>query len=796
MIAQDTSQALLRSRNLKLQPFSRLPNRVAFTLAIGFAFGFISIVLALVYAVRAPVPPGIVDQDYVTLGRRMADRDTFSDFFLRTVENVPTLAPEVRWAHAKVFERAMWVSGPQGALEQAVTREVSTNYLQLFGVNATLGYVFPPVEVGGRTAVLSYRLWKRLFPDTKDVAGLELSVQGGGEVLPVVGVAAEQFNGALDEAIDVWILVPSAMGSPNTFVVENGYIMFGVLQEAGHFARLQSLLASYKFENKGAEHDSLELVRSIELQPDQRKDVRVRLAWLGLLVVALIIMALTTLADYLLADHYVRQEEQVIRMAVGATPFDVYRETLVRHGGIVLAMAIVAMFLGGYAADVVTRVEPFASYVGKLGRDARAFGMTGGATLLTLGFLLSAAYVSRFVSKTSRAIATVGGSPLTIRSSRTIRRVLLAAAAASLLLVASLVFRYAAEARHSLSLAHTGVAALEVTSSTLSTDVIASNPAVVSAGRSQMPLLGATYVKNLPFVGTRMRLRGHPGLEEMVFHRNRVSAQYFSTVGLELLAGTDLDGVSNTEVVLSRSAATLIADDPTAAVGMAVTFAPDSSRGDAAKPTIATVVGVVEDIPYTHAAEKPLLVFYSAIPLGTPMGWWASFWYVRHTGPIDGILASVEDAVDSLNFRVTYLGTLVEVFRDQFLAKRAVDAILALCGAFAVALAFAGVSSSMARSISSEKHDIAIHLSVGATKSHLIRGYLTQLLIDLLFATVALCAIVFAVKVLAPGFWLVLDPWLLLAFVLPAMAGLCSLLVARLIVRASAVYSVNSLFQR
>ena len=327
-------------------------------------------------------------------------------------------------------------------------------------------------------------------------------------------------------------------------------------------------------------------------------------------------------------------------------------------------------------------------------------------------------------------------------------------------------------------------------------DAIARNPAVVSAARSEMPLLGAAYIKNLPFVGTRMRVRGRPSLQEVVFHRNRVSAQYFATVGLEFLAGTDLNGVSDTEVVLSRSAATRIADDPTAAVGMAVTFVPYSNRGNTEKPTTATVVGVVEDIPYTHAAEKPMLVFYSATPLGTPMEWGISFWYVRHTGSIDGILASMEDVVDGLNFRITYLGTLVDVFRDQFLAKRAVEAILALCGAFAVGLALAGVSSSMARSISSEKHDIAIRLSVGATKGDLIREYLTQLSIDLLLATVALCAIVFAVRVSPWGFWLVSDPWLLLAFVLPTMVGLCSLLVGRLIARASGVYSVNSLFHR
>ena len=281
-----------------------------------------------------------------------------------------------------------------------------------------------PIEVGGRTAVLSHRLWQRLFTQTDDVAGLELSLQGGGEVLPVVGVASEEFNGVLDGAIDVWILASPAARSPSTFVVENGYIMFGVLPGADHFKPLQSLLASYEFEHKGAEHDSLELVRSIELRPDQRTDVRLRLAGLSLLVLALMTMALTTLVDYLLADHYVRQHEQAIRMAVGATPFDVYRETLVRHGGLVVAMATTAVLLGAYAADVVAHVEPFASYVGELGGNARLVGMAGGALLLTFGFVLSVAYMSRFVSKTSRAIATSGRNLFTIRSSRMIRRVL------------------------------------------------------------------------------------------------------------------------------------------------------------------------------------------------------------------------------------------------------------------------------------------------------------------------------------------------------------------------------------
>ena len=795
MVRPDKSRTLFRSASPELRLLPRIPTVVAFTVAMGVAFGFISVVLALVYAMRAPLPAGIVDQDYVTLGRRMADRDAFTDFFLRTVEEVPVLAPEVRWTHGKVFELPMWVSPPGGALQQAVAREVSTNYLRLFGVGAAAGHVSPPDDHLGRTAVLSYGLWKRLFPNADDVTGLQVSVQGGGEILPVLGVASPDFNGVLDEEVEIWILVPPVVRSPGVVVVENGYMMFGVLPQADYFAPLQSLLSGYEFETATAEHDSLELVRSIELHPDQRADTQRRLAWLLFLVLALVTMAFTTLAEYLLADHSVRREEQAVRMAVGATPSDVFRETLVRHGGLVLAMATAAMLFSVYAADVVIRPEPFSSYIGELGRDAHVVGIAGGVSLLILGFVLSAAYVSRLVSRTSRAIATMGARTFAMRSSRTMRRVLLATAAGSLLLVVSLVFTYATEARHSLGLAHPEVAALQVSGSTLSVEVLAGNAAVVSAARSEMPVLGATYIENLAFVGTRMRLRGQPGLEDVVFHRNRVSNLYFDTVGLELLAGSELTGVSDSEVVLSRSAAMRIAGDPTAAVGMVVEFVPDSNWWNAADPTVATVVGVVEDVAYSHAAERPMRVFYSAIPLGTPMGWWASFWYVRHTGPVDDIVAAVEDAVDDLNVHVTFLGTLAEVFRNQFIARRAVEAVLALSGAFAVALAFAGVSSSMARSISSERHDIAIHLAVGAANGDLVRRYLAQLLIDVLFATVALCGVVLAVRITTPRLGAVLDPWLLLAFVLPTLIGLCALLVFRLIARAGGAYSVNSLLQ-
>ncbi|MYD87713.1 MAG: hypothetical protein F4Y14_16935, partial [Acidobacteria bacterium] len=252
-------------RRAKLAPFFSL---------VGIAFGFVAVVFAIGIESYFRLPAGVVDQDYVTLLRREADSDRSSGVRLDDVGDIVALAPEVRWAYAGAHPATATVRRSDGAPETVRSRYVSSNYLELLGVDAALGQV---AAVGGPTvAVSSGSLWQRLYGSDADVVGRFLDSEFSGP-LPIVGVAAPGFRGLFFQEADAWILGSrvspgSQSGSVTTFTLP--VVPIGVVRDSTPPSALQSLLDSYAFTKPHMEHDRLELVDGLETLPDARRDVR------------------------------------------------------------------------------------------------------------------------------------------------------------------------------------------------------------------------------------------------------------------------------------------------------------------------------------------------------------------------------------------------------------------------------------------------------------------------------------------------------------------------------------------
>lgn len=728
--------------------------RTAKTVALGVSFGFVGVVLALAHASYVRLPTGIEPKSYVTLGRRAADSGMFRELSAEDYRNLQGLTPSMEWSYFRRWpSRETLIRPRDGARTEISARFASANYLDLLGVKPLIGSVAAdPVRSGG-VAVIGEDLWRRFFGSDPDVLGSLLILEGeaAGSASAIVGVVAREFAGAVPgDRVDAWKLDASGAA----VLQGTGHVyMLGVPSRAGpaDFAALASLLAPFRFKTPAGRFDPpttvddrVELVSGIELLPDQRRDARSRLAWLAWLVALLLVLAFTTLVEFLLAEHRRSRDAQAIRIALGAAPWDVFRKDLATYSLWIGATAVVAVAAFGYVADALLAVEPFSWHIGELHPASVLAGLAASTGALAVLFAGSLAKVSLEVS---RGFA-VPSANVQRRAEASGRRLLMFVAAANLVLVFSVAGRHWADARRALPFEHDDVLMLQILDPRpgAAQAALAANPQVSSASTTEMmPLLAETVdVRN------RMRVLGRAGLEDVTAYRNRVGAAFFSTLGLDVVAGHPFDGVSSGEAVLSRAAATrFFGDDPTEALGESLELAPDPG-GDPQERTSLTVVGVIEDLPYQASLEEARYVVYSPGP-DLPN---EERWLVRHAGSEPDLVEWLQGRIGGDVFRV---GTIREIFRGQFLARRSVEAMLAVAAAFAALLAVAGVAGSLAKSIAGSARSIGIRLAVGATVGDVTLLYAGRVAPDLVAAGAGLCAVVVAAKWASPALGPIID---------------------------------------
>ena len=164
---------------------------------------------------------------------------------------------------------------------------------------------------------------------------------------------------------------------------------------------------------------------------------------------------------------------------------------------------------------------------------------------------------------------------------------------------------------------------------------------------------------------------------------------------------------------------------------------------------------------------------------------WQQLWLVRHRG-LD------EDIIEPFGDDAYRIGTLAEIFREQFLAVHSIEAALGAACAFALILALVGVSMSIGRGIAAAGRHIGIYLSVGTTGIELTGRYSGEVLVDLAWAAALVCAATTLARVLLPDATDVIELWLVVA-VVPPLALACVAVVYNGIVRIETRRSVSSL---
>ena len=760
-----------------------------FLLALGGAFGFISVVVAIAYESYWQLPGGVVRNDYVTVGRRTVDTEIFERLSILDYERIRARAPEAEWAWARGVHE--WRTQDEAAAGRKIAaREVSANYLAVLGVAAAHGQTAPSLLAGESVAVISHRLWRQLGGGDYVGTALPLERSGlwadfasqGKRLIPVAGVAAPAFAG-LDETVDLWILGslnaddPFDGGSPDTRV-------FGALDQELTPARLRELLTEHRFTTQLTKkedgrkttmnynvsaNDRLDVVPGLETRPDLRRDTRQRLAWLAALGAMLLALAFQALVERLIATHSAREEALAARLAAGATPGDLLRHSVGDNLGAMALAATVAVLAFFYLADVLLGVPPFATAIGAFSAKAILAGLLCSFAALALAFGLSTAHVSRLVSRRARSYSARR------RQGGLARGQLLFIGGACLLLAASVGWRYLHTARADLGFANTD--ALKV-GLMYRGDWQTWNHATALAQAAALPLVRSVAVAERSPLGgvaadleNKVRLRDRAGPDDPVFYRNAVSAGFFSTLDVRFLAGRPFQPGDRAEVVLSRAMALRLADNAEAVLGKALEFVVVNENqaffwGMTSAPVV-TVVGVVADVPFGRLGEGAELVFYG--PPRTPA--MPGFrWLLTYTGEADEVVEAIK-GLPSVRF-VYSSETVVEARWRELARQHGVEAVLAAAGGFAFLLAMAGVGAALARDVAARRRDTDVHFAIGGLPANLTRRYGAAVIRDVLLAAAALGAAVLVAKRWAPAFASVVELWLL-ALVVPALLAVC-----------------------
>jgi predicted permease len=299
----------------------------------------------------------------------------------------------------------------EGVSERTGGELISGNYFDVLGVKAHLGRLISPaddVTKGGHpVAVLGYDYWKTRFNRDPDIVGKEILVNNNR--LTIIGVSSEGFFG-LDPTRVVSLRVPITMKAQMTpgwdamedrrsrWVQVFARLKSGVSLDQAK-AQLQTQFSAIRqteskdaaFSGAAPEVVSMFLKGRLEVEPaangysGMRRQMAQPLWILMGIVVLVLLIACTNVANLSIARSLTRRKEFAVRAALGASRWRLMRPLLIEStvlsciggfAGLILAFnlnALLIRFLPPSSSPLRLAAEP----------DWRVLAFTFGVALLT-----------------------------------------------------------------------------------------------------------------------------------------------------------------------------------------------------------------------------------------------------------------------------------------------------------------------------------------------------------------------------------------------------------------------------
>ncbi|MEO8369113.1 MAG: ABC transporter permease [Candidatus Solibacter sp.] len=659
-----------------------------------------------------------------------------------------------------------------GQTERVDAELVSGNYFQALGVRPAIGRVFSPEEddrvyKGHPSVVLGYDYWVSRFAADPKVIGQKLLVNN--YPMTIVGVSAQGFHG-LDPARSEQIRIPIQMkplmtpGWDDLGDRRSQWInMFARLKPgvtaASAQAGLQPVftqilreeLQQPQLKDLSKYNRDRFLERKVLMEPaatgysQMRRDYATALTVLMCMVALVLLIACFNVANLMIARAVSRQKEVAVRLAVGASRQQLLRQLLIESLTLSVAGGAVGLFLSvaiirgllHFLPDATTlmlRAEP----------DLRILAFNGALAIFTGIFFGLAPAVQSLQVDLWNTLKDVVGAVSRGSGSVRLRKVLVTAQVAFsfLLLVGSGLF---VRTLTNLKQTNPGFQSLDnlvtfqVDPALNGYDTprirnfysqllekIRATPGVKSAGYSMVSVLsGGEW-------DSTMSVEGHVNKdnEDNQAFMNGLSADYWKTMGVPLIAGRDFDdrrdtGKKFSAAMVNRKFANHFFPGQSA-LGKHVGF------GDGPKTKLnIEIVGVVEDTLYEGPREGVhRQVFVPFLQSDFPAG--VAF-YVRTSMDSKSMFNSFRAKVRELDaaMPVYDMKTLERQLDETLSTERLIAVLSAAFGVLATVLAALGLYGVMAFMVARRTKEIGLRMALGAPQKLVVWMVMRETLVVL-----------------------------------------------------------------
>jgi predicted permease len=625
---------------------------------------------------------------------------------------------------------------------------VSANYFSTLGVDPVLGRGLrgeDDLPGAAPVAVISHRLWLRLFDGNRDVARRAIEISG--RSYSIVGVAPEGFAGVNQlNGADVFLpfsAYPSVYPLPG-LVANRRALLFAVVGrlkpgvnvrqgESALESLAQELEREYPRENHG---------RGVRLTTLSESAVNARVlpvmsqagAVLMTISALVLLIACANVANLLLARATGRHKEISIRLAMGASRGRLIRQLLTESVLLAAAGGAIGLLLASWARNLLwTWRPPMFKHAGfHLDLDPRVLIFTAVISLAT-GVLFGLAPAFRAtradLAADLKERAGVQEGFHRLWRPRAVLVVVQVAFSLVALIGAGLFarsLRSAGQIDAGFDAAHLGIVAYNVTDQGYNEGRGREyHRRAVEKAAAVHGVISAALGRDVPFhvASTRMVLLEGEGNTATGQGRSTltsvVSPGYFQTMGIGLLRGRDFrttDSKTAPRVVMINDTAARAywpGQDP---LGGHISFAGEGLPVE--------VIGIVKTTNYLAINEPPQPIVYLSLD---QYYFPTAVLYVRTAGDPEAVMGAVRRQVQALDGNLLLQAESVETsIRELLWAQRLSAGLLAVFGGLALLLATIGIYGVISYSVRQRTREIGVRLALGATVDDIHRMILRE----------------------------------------------------------------------